>query len=54
MSPEEKPGDQIRIEQREIFVHIGVPDEERASPQRLITLWPVGAAGHHAASSVFW
>jgi len=35
--------DQIHIEQLEISTHIGVPEEERAIPQRLtvsITLWP--------------
>ena len=35
--------DQIHIHQLEVFAHIGVPDEERASAQRLIislTLWP--------------
>ncbi len=35
--------DQIHIEQLEISTHIGVPEEERATPQRLtvsITLWP--------------
>jgi FolB domain-containing protein len=35
--------DCIRIQGLEVQVHIGVPDEERASPQRLIlnlTLWP--------------
>ena len=35
--------DQIHIEQLEVFAHIGVPDEERASAQKLtfnITLWP--------------
>lgn len=34
----------IRVQGLEIFGHIGVPDEERASPQRLtfnLTLWPV-------------
>ena len=39
--------DYIHIEHLEIFAHIGVPDEERASPQRLtfnITFWPT----HHA------
>jgi dihydroneopterin aldolase len=43
MTREEKFGDQIRVEQLEIFAHIGVPDEERGSAQRLtvsITLWP--------------
>src|ERR1700694_2642577 len=36
-------GDYIQIDQLEVFAHIGVPDNERASPQRLtfsITLWP--------------
>ena len=36
-------GDYIHIEQLEIFAQIGVPDEERASAQRLtfnITFWP--------------
>jgi dihydroneopterin aldolase len=36
-------GDHIQIDQLEVFAHIGVPDKERASPQRLtfgITLWP--------------
>lgn len=35
--------DHIHIEQLEVFARIGVPDEERASPQRLIfniTFWP--------------
>ena len=35
--------DQIHIEQLEISTHIGVPEEERATPQRLtvsITFWP--------------
>jgi dihydroneopterin aldolase len=34
----------IRVQGFEIFGHIGVPDEERASPQRLtfnLILWPV-------------
>jgi dihydroneopterin aldolase len=34
----------IRIEGLEVFGHIGVPDEERASAQRLglnLTLWPI-------------
>ena len=34
---------QIHIDQLEVFARIGVPDKERASPQRLtfnITLWP--------------
>ena len=36
--------DSIRIEQLEVQAHIGVPEEERASPQRLtfnLTLWPM-------------
>jgi dihydroneopterin aldolase len=39
----EAAADQIHIEQLEIFTRIGVPDKERATPQRLtvsITLWP--------------
>jgi dihydroneopterin aldolase len=41
--PTENCGDAIHIEQLEVFAHIGVPDEERATPQRLvfsITFWP--------------
>lgn len=40
--------DQVRIEQLEIFAHIGVPDEERAAAQRLtfnIAFWPIRQAG---------
>jgi dihydroneopterin aldolase len=36
--------DHIHIEQLEVLAHIGVPDDERASNQRLvfnITFWPV-------------
>jgi len=36
-------GDVIRIERIEVFAHIGVPDDERAEPQRLtmsIAFWP--------------
>ena len=36
--------DQIHIEGLEVFAHIGVPDEERATTQRLrfnLTLWPI-------------
>ena len=39
--------DHIHIEKLEVFAHIGVPDEERASPQRLIvnlTFSPTGGA----------
>jgi len=35
--------DEIRIEQLEVFARIGVPEEERAKPQRLtvsISFWP--------------
>ena len=41
-------GDEIHIEQLEISTHIGVPEEERATPQRLsisISLWPRQQAG---------
>ena len=31
----ENSGDAIRIEQLEVFAHIGVPEDERAHPQRL-------------------
>ncbi len=37
------PNDEIRIEELEIFARVGVPDEERAAPQRLtvsLTLEP--------------
>jgi dihydroneopterin aldolase len=40
----ERDGESIHIERLEVFAHIGVPDEERSSAQRLtvsITLWPV-------------
>ncbi len=39
----EAAADQIHIEQLEIFARVGVPEKERATPQRLtvnITLWP--------------
>ncbi len=38
----------IHVEQLELMAHIGVPDEERARPQRLalnITLWPIPETG---------
>ena len=44
----ENGGDVIHIEQLEIFARIGVPDDERAHPQRLtvsMTFWPVGQGG---------
>ncbi len=47
MTQKEKSGDQIHIEQIEVFGHIGVPDEERFSPQRLIfniTFWTAHSA----------
>ncbi|HEY2614433.1 MAG TPA: dihydroneopterin aldolase [Chthoniobacterales bacterium] len=43
MSQDNKQGDCIHIEQLEVFAHIGVPDEERSTAQRLtfnITVWP--------------
>ena len=43
MSAIEETGDVIHIEELELAVRIGVPDEERETPQRLtvsITLWP--------------
>lgn len=42
-TPTEDAGDAIRLEQLEVFARIGVPDDERAAPQRLvfnITFWP--------------
>src|SRR5947207_6156927 len=47
MTQKDKSDDHIRIEQLEIFANIGVPDEERASPQRIIfniTVWPTHSA----------
>jgi dihydroneopterin aldolase len=35
MDQKDKSGDQIHIEQLEVFARIGVLDEERAQPQRL-------------------
>jgi dihydroneopterin aldolase len=35
--------DRIHIEQLEVFAHVGVPEKERATPQRLtvsISFWP--------------
>ena len=35
--------DEVHIEQLEVFAHIGVPEKERATPQRLtvsISFWP--------------
>jgi dihydroneopterin aldolase len=40
--------DRIHIEQLEVSTHIGVPEQERATPQRLtasISFWPYHEAG---------
>ena len=40
--------DEIHIEQLEVFTRIGVPDQERANPQRLtigISFWPIEKTG---------
>ncbi len=40
--------DEIHIEQLEVFTRIGVPDQERANPQRLtigISFWPIETMG---------
>jgi dihydroneopterin aldolase len=45
------PDRQIHIQELEIFVHIGVPEEERRAPQRLtvsISFWPYHEAGDFA------
>ena len=42
-TPADYAGDAVHIERLEIFAHIGVPDDERSSPQRLtfnLTFWP--------------
>ncbi len=47
-SAPEFSSDSIHIEQLEMFARVGVPEEERKSPQRItltITLWPL--AGLH-------
>jgi FolB domain-containing protein len=39
----EPHGDVIRLEQIEVLAHLGVPDDERAEPQRLtisVSFWP--------------
>lgn len=44
MASEQIEGDRIQICELEVFARIGVPDAERAQPQRLaisITLWPL-------------
>lgn len=43
--------DRIHIEELEVSTHIGVPEEERAAPQRLtvsISFWPYHGARHLA------
>ena len=38
--------DTIRVEQLEMFAHVGVPDKERDTPQRItvtVTAWPVAS-----------
>ena len=45
--------DRIHIEQLEIFTRIGVPEDERATPQRLtasISIWPYPAVAEEAKS----
>jgi dihydroneopterin aldolase len=37
-------GDQIHVRELELMAHIGVPDDERATPQRLtvtLAMWPI-------------
>jgi dihydroneopterin aldolase len=44
----ENGGDAIHVEQLEVFARIGVPDDERARPQRLtvsMTFWPSEQGG---------
>ena len=46
MTQSKPASDHIQIDQLEVQAHIGVPEEERASPQRLtfnLTLWPLCA-----------
>ena len=48
MAQKDKSEDQVQIAQLEVFAHIGVPDVERASAQRLtfsITFWPTRQSG---------
>ena len=43
MTPAENAGDEIHVRELELSARIGVPDEERATPQRLtvsIVMWP--------------
>ena len=52
MTSESHPSsDQIHIEQLEVFTRVGVPEQERAAPQRLtasISFWPCHQAGELA------
>lgn len=43
MEPTTPATDRIRVEQLEVFAHVGVTENERAQPQRLtltLTVWP--------------
>jgi hypothetical protein len=47
--------DQIHMERLEILMHIGVPDKERSTPQRLsvsISFWPYHQQ-HYAGSAYY-
>lgn len=49
MEQKDKSGDQIHIAQLEVSARVGVPEEERASAQRLtftISLWPLEEFHH--------
>ena len=51
MTLRENAGDEIHVRELELSAHIGVPEEERATPQRLtvsIVMWP--GAGFQATS----
>jgi dihydroneopterin aldolase len=52
MTSESHPfSDQIHIEQLELFARVGVPEQERATPQRLtasISFWPYHEPGELA------
>ncbi len=48
MKPEKITGDRIRIAGLTLTAHLGVPEEERASPQELVlhlTFWPARSFG---------
>lgn len=40
------PNDEIRIEELELLAHVGVPDEERAQPQRLTASFTLQPRNH--------